>query len=117
MLQKTQRMGVMPSRGAWLYILNGRQVGRDYRLDAKTTVGRDAIECDVILSDSKLSACHARILKEGEEFILYDLASKNGTFVNGNRVQRQILTDDDIIMVGTTKIVFKVTPKLSPDLA
>lgn len=111
MSQKTQLMGVMPSRGAWLYVLTGNQVGRDFRLDETTTIGRDAVECDVILSDSKLSAQHARIRREGDEFILYDLASKNGTFVNENRVQRQILADNDIIVVGATKFVFKVTPK------
>lgn len=112
MLPKTQLMGVTPGRGAWLYVVDGPQVGRDYRLGETTTIGRDAVDCDVILSDPKLSARHARIRKEGDEFILYDLASKNGTFVNENRVQRQILADNDIIVVGTTKLIFKVTPKL-----
>lgn len=112
MSQKTQLMGVMPPRGAWLYVLNGTQVGRDFRLSDTTTIGRDATDCDVIFSDTKLSAQHARIRTEGDEFILYDLASKNGTFVNGNRIQRQILADNDIIIVGTIKLVFKVTPKI-----
>jgi len=112
MLPKTQLMGVAPGRGAWLYVVDGAQKGRDYRLGETATIGRDAVECDVILSDPKLSAQHARIRQEGDEFILYDLASKNGTFVNENRVQRQILADNDIIVVGTTKLIFKVTSKL-----
>lgn len=113
MAEKTQLIGTIPPRGAWLYVLNGTQRGRDYRLAGLTTLGRDAVKCDVILSDTKLSAQHARIRQEGEEFIFYDLASKNGSFINGVRVQRQILADDDIITVGTTKLVFKVTAKLS----
>ncbi len=111
MTAKTQLMGALPARGAWLYLLNGVQAGRDYRLADTTTIGRDVVGCDVILSDAKLSKQHARIRKEGEEFILYDLASKNGTFVNGTKIQRQILTDDDLLLVGNTKMVFKVTPK------
>lgn len=115
MTAKTQLMGALPARGAWLYLLNGAQAGRDYRLTDKTTIGRDVVGCDVILSDTKLSKQHARIRKEGEEFVLYDLASKNGTFVNGARVQRQILADDDVLLVGNTKMVFKVTSKFGFD--
>lgn len=112
MVQKTQLIGATPPRGAWLYVLQGTQIGRDYRLGETTTIGRDTVECDVILSDSKLSAKHARIRKEGDEFVLYDLASKNGTFVNEKQVQRQILVDNDVIAVGEIKFIFKVTPKI-----
>jgi pSer/pThr/pTyr-binding forkhead associated (FHA) protein len=69
------------------------------------------MECDVILSDSKVSERHARIRLEGKEFVLYDLASTNGTHVNGKKVQKTVLSDDDEIGMGNTKLIFKVTPK------
>ena len=111
MVEPTQVIGAQPKRGAWLYVSNGSQVGRDFRLSRKTTIGRDTVQCDVILSDKKISEKHARIQREGEEFVIYDLASLNGTFVNGKRVQKQLLNDNDEITVGMTKLVFKVTPK------
>ena len=95
---------------AWLYIRSGPGTGRDFRLSGKTTIGSDPGKCDVILDDSTVSAKHAQIKREGNAFVLHDLASTNRTFLNGRQVQRQTLNDDDEIMLGTTALVFKVTP-------
>ncbi len=111
MVEKTEIIGTRPERGAWLYVSSGPQAGRDFRLGRRTTIGRDTVKCDVILSDKKVSERHARIQREGGEFVIYDLASLNGTFVNGKKVQKQLLSDDDEIMVGETTLVFKVTPR------
>lgn len=111
MVEPTELMGGNRQRGAWLYVVEGEDAGRDFRLGDKTTIGRDGA-CDVILfNDSEISKQHARIRREGQEFVLYDLASLNGTFVNGSQIQKQLLTDDDEILVGSTRLVFKVTPK------
>ena len=111
MTKKTRVVGTRPSRGAWLYITSGPQAGRDFRLGRETTIGRDEVECDVILPDNRVSSQHARIKRDGEELVIHDLASLNGTFVNGLSVQKQVLADDDEITVGETTLVFKVTPK------
>jgi pSer/pThr/pTyr-binding forkhead associated (FHA) protein len=110
-MEKTKLAGRSPGRGAWLFISEGSQAGRDFRLGHETTVGRDDKDCDVVLKDGKISAKHARIKREGEEFVIYDLASLNGTFVNRAKIQRQILSDDDEIVVGDTTMGFKVTPR------
>lgn len=109
-MKKTKLAGMSPRRGAWLFISRGSQAGRDFRLGHETTVGRDDRNCDVVLNDEQVSAKHARIKREGEEFVIYDLASLNGTFVNRAQIQRQILSDDEIL-VGDTTMVFKVTPR------
>jgi pSer/pThr/pTyr-binding forkhead associated (FHA) protein len=111
MIEKTRVVGARPKRGAWLYVTSGPQTGRDFRLGRETTIGRDEIDCDVILPDKEVSSKHARIKREGMELVIHDLASLNGTFVNGSRVQKQILVDDDEITVGRNTLVFKVTPK------
>jgi pSer/pThr/pTyr-binding forkhead associated (FHA) protein len=110
-LKKTELAEAQPKRGAWLFISSGSQAGRDFRLGRETTVGRDETHCDVVLSDEKISGKHARIRREGREFVIYDLASLNGTFVNDAKIQRQILSDDDEITVGQTTLVFKATRK------
>lgn len=111
MVEPTQVMAIRPERGAWLYVCDGPQAGRDFRLGARTTIGRNPMECDVILSDKKVSEKHARIQREGDEFVIYDLASTNGTYVNGRRTQKRILGDNDEIKIGETTLIFKVTPK------
>ena len=111
MTNPTRVIGSRPHRAAWLYISAGPDAGRDFRLDRTTTIGRSAVECDVILQDEGVSDNHARIKRESDEFIIYDLASLNGTFVNDKTVHKQLLSDNDEITLGETHMIFKVTPK------
>jgi pSer/pThr/pTyr-binding forkhead associated (FHA) protein len=52
------------------------------------------------LDDSKVSSEHARIRMEQGGFVLYDLASTNCTYVNGQQIQKQMLRDGDQIKFG-----------------
>lgn len=75
-----------------------------------TNIGRDTKACDaVISSDSHMGRKHALIYYKDEKFYLADLNSKNGTFINGNRIQgeRQVY-DGDVIKLATTEFRFKV---------
>jgi hypothetical protein len=70
-------------------------------------IGRDP-RSDLVLSDGKVSRHHAQIRLEGGWPVIYDLRSTNGTFVNGQRVTRQVLRDGDEIRVGDTKLIFRM---------
>jgi len=94
---------------AWLAITSGQGTGRDFRLGASTNIGREASQNDVILDDDAISATHARIRVENGVFFLYDLASTNRTSVNGEHVERVMLRDGDVITLGVTTLVFKLT--------
>jgi phosphoserine phosphatase RsbU/P len=63
------------------------------------TVGRK-VDKDLVIADPRVSRDHAQIMKEGQEFFLVDLGSKHGTFVNGERVQRQKLERGDRLEFG-----------------
>ena len=63
------------------------------------TVGRK-VDKDLVIADPRVSRDHAQITKEGQEFFLVDLGSKHGTFVNGERVQRQKLDRGDRLEFG-----------------
>ncbi len=67
--------------------------------------------CDlVIATDGQVSKKHARIeLDVDGRFTLYDLASTNGTKINGRRVENRTLNDGDEIHVGETRITFQCT--------
>ena len=60
----------------------------------------------VIIDNPAVSSHHARIVRDGDEFVLEDLQSTNGTFVNETRVTRQTLQDGDVVLVGKHKLVF-----------
>ncbi|MBV9923483.1 MAG: sigma 54-interacting transcriptional regulator [Acidobacteria bacterium] len=69
------------------------------------SVGRDSTN-DVRLPDSLLSRRHCRIERAGEGFVLKDLESLNGTFVNGRPVREQALAEGDRVTVGESCFVF-----------
>ena len=69
------------------------------------TLGRDR-KCTVYLPLVNVSRQHACIRLAGEEYRLEDLGSTNGTFVNGVRISRCILRNNDLIRIGEAKIIF-----------
>jgi hypothetical protein len=63
-------------------------------------IGR-AEECDVVIAERQVSRHHARIRLDGEEYVIEDLGSKNGTFVNGQELEGpHVLQDDDEIQIA-----------------
>ncbi len=63
------------------------------------SVGRK-VDKDLVIADPRVSRDHAQIMQEGQEFFLEDLGSKHGTFVNGERIQRQKLERGDRLEFG-----------------
>ncbi|MDO8462615.1 MAG: sigma 54-interacting transcriptional regulator [Deltaproteobacteria bacterium] len=74
---------------------------------------------DVILADQYVSDQHCKIRLSDGDWILKDLASTNGTFLAGKKVQETALTDGQQIRLGKTEIVFKTVKteeRIAPDL-
>ncbi len=72
-----------------------------------TTIGRSR-DNDVHLADERASRRHARIEREQGAFVIVDLGSANGTFVNGRRIARQVLRDGDEIQIGDSRLYFRM---------
>lgn len=82
----------------------GLPVGKAFPLSPVTTIGRST-ECDVALNDNFLSTEHARLELRGDEWLLEDLNSTNGTFVNGFEVRGAVgLNDGDSIRIGRIEL-------------
>ena len=78
-------------------VTNGKSLGR-------------AIDNDVVLPDTYVSRKHAKISFENGLYVIEDLGSTNGTFLNGDNIQgkgKQPLKDGDEIRLGTTVFKFK----------
>jgi pSer/pThr/pTyr-binding forkhead associated (FHA) protein len=61
----------------------------------------------VVIDNPAVSSRHARVMRDGDDFILEDLKSTNGTFVNGTRITRHTLQDGDVVLVGKHSIAFE----------
>jgi hypothetical protein len=104
--QKTRVLRPIPGHFTWLAVLNGPRKGHEFRLKEDAFIGRDGTRCEVVLEDPAVSELHARIKHEESQFILHDLGSRNGTFVNGEQVYRHQLSDKDRLQLGETQLIF-----------
>jgi len=88
-----------------LSLSDGRRVsiGED-----PVTLGRLA-ECDIVLSDPNVSRRHSEVRRRGNDFVVVDLGSTNGTKVNGAGVKERPLSDGDVITVGATEVRFEAS--------
>ena len=91
---------------AKLIVQSGPHRGAVYELGSEPmTLGRD-LACDIQVPDEKVSRRHARLAREGDHWTLADLGSRNGTLVNGARVDTRTLMPLDEVRVGDTALLF-----------
>lgn len=85
---------------------------KEYVIDQnEIIIGRDA-NCDICIDNIVVSRQHARIAKGPDNHFIEDLGSKNGTFVNGHWVSKDLIDAGDEISIGkyTLKICFENDP-------
>jgi hypothetical protein len=63
---------------------------------------------DIVISDPKVSSFHARLDRLPEGFVLVDLKSRNGSYVNGRRIETAQLNTGDEVRLGTALVAYKV---------
>ena len=71
----------------------------------RTLIGRSP-DCDVFLDDVTVSRRHAEITHEKDSYVIRDLGSLNGTFVNRHRIETSVLSDDDEVQIGKYRMAF-----------
>lgn len=103
-------IAALPSGSALLLVLSGALAGARYLLDTDvTTVGRHP-EADIFFDDVTVSRRHAEITRNGTAFEIVDQRSLNGTYVNGERVDRSALVDGSELRVGKFRLNFFASP-------
>lgn len=104
--EPTMILQTEPAHFAWFVARSGSRAGKAFQLREETNIGRDGARNDIVVDDLTVSRQHATIRFENGRFVLYDLASASGTFVNGRRIQKLTLLDGDTIQMGEAVFVF-----------
>src|SRR5262245_46633468 len=93
-------------------VLVGADAGRVVTLGNDTVViGRGDV-CELVLNDSAASRRHCALQREGDHFILTDLQSANGTFLNDlqTRIDSHVLKNGDEIVIGKSRLRVEFSP-------
>ncbi|MGH7145851.1 MAG: HD domain-containing phosphohydrolase [Planctomycetota bacterium] len=95
----------------FLRIRNGPDAGRTIEIGPNAMVlGRDP-KCNAQLKDKGASRNHSEIFRVGEMCLIRDLGSRNGTYVNDERIEEELLREGDVIRIATTELIFDSTDK------
>jgi diguanylate cyclase (GGDEF)-like protein len=101
-------------RSAYLIVINGNAVGKMFKLVGDTIIIGRAPTNEVLIDDEGVSRKHAYIQRAAAGLVLVDgeavapgniKKSTNGVFVNGQRVDRHLLTDGDKVQLGSSTIL------------
>ena len=96
----------LPSGNALLIVKRGPNAGARFLLDQDvTTVGRHP-NADIFLDDVTVSRRHAEFLRKGTKFTVRDLASLNGTYFDGQRIDEIQVTDGSEVQIGKFRLTF-----------
>jgi pSer/pThr/pTyr-binding forkhead associated (FHA) protein len=101
-----EALAALPAGSALLVVRRGPNAGSRFLLDADvTTVGRSP-DSDIFLDDVTVSRRHAEFARSAQGFLVRDVGSLNGTYVDRNLIQEALLRDGDEVQVGKYRLVF-----------
>ncbi|APU14337.1 pSer/pThr/pTyr-binding forkhead associated (FHA) protein [Actinoalloteichus hoggarensis] len=96
----------LPSGSALLVVKRGPNAGSRFLLDRETTSAGRHPDSDIFLDDVTVSRRHAEFRREGGEFVVVDVGSLNGTYVNREPVDTAVLASGDEVQIGKFRLVF-----------
>jgi DNA-binding NtrC family response regulator len=99
---------VLQIREGRLVVESGPAAGRAATFDGSRLVIGSAPSCHLTLEDPAVSRMHAEVRLEGQTAVLHDLASSNGTFINGVRIRAAELDAEHRVQLGQTTLRFEV---------
>jgi len=93
--------------GAAFIVMIGAGTEKKFLLSGSNVkIGRSS-DNHIVIPDPNASRRHAEIVNEGAKYLLKDLGSTNGTYVNGSKIKERELKDGDKIAIGATKFYFR----------
>jgi pSer/pThr/pTyr-binding forkhead associated (FHA) protein len=96
----------LPSGNALLIVKRGPNAGARFLLDQIVTSAGRHPNADIFLDDVTVSRRHAEFVRNGKSFSVRDLASLNGTYFDGKRIDEVKLVDGSEVQVGKFRLTF-----------
>ena len=84
----------------------GGRTGETFPLEGERTLIGRSPDCEIFLDDVTVSRKHAVLHRRDDAFVIEDLGSLNGTFLNKRRIESSELTDSDELQVGKYRLTF-----------
>jgi pSer/pThr/pTyr-binding forkhead associated (FHA) protein len=91
---------------ALLVVKRGPNAGSRFLIDKDVTTAGRHPESDIFLDDVTVSRRHAEFRRKDGQFIVHDVGSLNGTYVNRERVEETLLSSGDELQIGKFKLTF-----------
>jgi len=95
----------------WIVVTDGPNAGKHHMVvQGANLIGRGS-SCDIRLDDPTVSRHHARLVADGDRFLLFDLHSTSATYVDGEKVEPSAaspIRDRSVITMGNTDLTFRL---------
>lgn len=101
----------LPPGSALLVVKRGPNAGSRFLLDADVTTAGRHPESDIFLDDVTVSRRHAEFVREGGGFVLRDVGSLNGSYLNRERIDVAGLAGGDEVQIGKYRLMFLAGPR------
>ena len=93
-------------KSAYLTVLTGPGIGTSFKIRSSRTVIGRAPTADLVVEDEGVSRRHGEVLSNAEDgFVIVDLGSRNGIYVDGERTYRRALEDGDRFQIGVATVI------------
>ncbi|MCL2455527.1 MAG: FHA domain-containing protein [Micrococcales bacterium] len=107
---ETAAVQALPPRSALLILHHGPSAGARFLLDAERTCAGRSPSAEIFLDDVTVSRRHAEFTRDESSFAVRDVGSLNGTYVNRNRIEAQVLRGGDEVQIGKFRMTFYPSP-------
>ena len=96
----------LPAGSALLVVLRGPNAGSRFLLDTDVVTAGRHPDSDIFLDDITVSRRHAELRRSADGYLVRDVGSLNGTYVNRDRIDGVLLTNGDEVQVGKYRLVY-----------
>lgn len=103
-------VAALPRTSALLIMQRGPSAGARFLLDAAKTIAGRSVDADIFLDDVTVSRRHAEFVREGDDFVVRDIGSLNGTYINRSRIDAAVLRSGDEVQIGKYRLTYHPSP-------
>ncbi len=98
----------VPHGAGMLVVKRGPNAGSKFLLESELTRAGRHPESDIFLDDITVSRRHAEFRREGDKYLVRDVGSLNGTYLNRERIDEAVLKSGDEVQIGKFKLIYLV---------